>query len=169
MALSRFGTFSNLQQTTSSSTDVFPNTNTFTFHGASYTSQWLSFEPNEILDRNSQPLESPPANVFQTFQNVDKPPFTTTSEGFPFLDIGGIFTLTQTGFSPQLLQGMSWDQIASALSDPSAASTKAIVGHANTLTAAICITTHDQPASVCSLPVIRGIESQLNGLTPPTP
>ena len=38
IALSRFGTFSGLGLSTSSSTDVFPSTPTLTFHGSTYTS-----------------------------------------------------------------------------------------------------------------------------------
>jgi len=40
VALGRFGTFSGLQTTTSSSTDIYPNTPTFTFRGATYTSDF---------------------------------------------------------------------------------------------------------------------------------
>ena len=48
IALSRFGTFSNLGQTFSSSTDVDPNTPTFSFHGATYTSKYLTFQAKEL-------------------------------------------------------------------------------------------------------------------------
>ena len=41
IALSRFGTFTGLKTTSSSSTDIYPNTPTFTFHGATYTSQYV--------------------------------------------------------------------------------------------------------------------------------
>jgi Domain of unknown function (DUF929) len=40
-ALSRFGRFTNLGQTHSSSTDIYPNMPTLSFHGATYTSQYL--------------------------------------------------------------------------------------------------------------------------------
>ena len=43
IALSRFGTFSGLKTTSSSSSDVYPNTPTFTFHGATYVSQYVDF------------------------------------------------------------------------------------------------------------------------------
>jgi len=43
VALSRFGAWSDLGQTHSSSNDVFPNTPTLSFHGAGYTSRYLSF------------------------------------------------------------------------------------------------------------------------------
>ena len=41
VALSRFGTWSGLGQTTSASDDVYPDTATLSFHGATYTSDYL--------------------------------------------------------------------------------------------------------------------------------
>jgi thiol-disulfide isomerase/thioredoxin len=41
IALSRFGTFTGLGQTHSSSSDVYPDTATLSFHGAVYASQYL--------------------------------------------------------------------------------------------------------------------------------
>ena len=43
MALSKFGTFTDLQGTTSSATDTNPSTPTFSFYGSTYTSKYLSF------------------------------------------------------------------------------------------------------------------------------
>ena len=166
MALSRFGNFSNLQTTTSSSTDAYPNTNTFTFHGASYSSQYLSFQSAELSDRNEQPLESPSAQVSNIFQTFGQPPYAASSQGFPFLYIGGQYSLYQTSYSPSLLQGMSWDQIASQLSQPNSDVAKAVVGNANFITAAICATTGNQPSQTCSTPTIQGLETQLKGQQP---
>src|SRR5207237_546429 len=44
-ALSRFGTFHNLKEIASSSTDSYPNTSTFTFYQSSYTSSYIDFVP----------------------------------------------------------------------------------------------------------------------------
>jgi thiol-disulfide isomerase/thioredoxin len=166
MALSRFGRFAGLGEMTSSSTDAYPNTSTFTFVRSSYSSQWVDFQPTELEDRNEQPLQSPSAQVAQVFQNVDKPPYTADAQGYPFLDIGGRFALYETSYSPQVLQGLSWQQIAADLSNPSSPVTQAIVGNANYLTAATCASTGNQPASVCSSPTIRGIESTLDAQAP---
>jgi hypothetical protein len=43
IALSQFGTFSGLKETHSSTTDVYPNTQTFSFHGSTFTSNYLTF------------------------------------------------------------------------------------------------------------------------------
>ena len=50
VALSRFGTFTGLSTTTSSSSDAYPNTPTFTFRAASYTSDYVSFQAVEASD-----------------------------------------------------------------------------------------------------------------------
>jgi Domain of unknown function (DUF929) len=166
MALSRFGSISNLQEMTSSSTDVDPNTSTFTFHNSSYSSSTIDFQTAELEDRNQQPLESPSAQISQIFNSVDKPPFTANAQGFPFLDIAGRFVLNSSSYDPSILQGLSWEQIASDLSQPGSPVTKAIVGNANYITAAICVTTGNQPAGACSSPVIQSIESTLSHQAP---
>ena len=168
IALSRFGSFSGLQQITSSSSDVFPNTNTFTFLGASYTSSWIDFQSSELEDRNRQPLESPSAQVASAFQTFDRAPYTQTAQGFPFLDIGGRFVLSNTSYSPQLLQGLSWDQIANQLASPGSPVAQAILGNANIITAAVCNVTNDQPQTVCGAQSIQTIETGLRALTPPS-
>lgn len=66
VALSRFGTWTGLGQTTSASDDVFPETATLSFHGAIYTSDYLSFTGVETSGRtkvNGQyaPLDEPSA------------------------------------------------------------------------------------------------------------
>jgi Domain of unknown function (DUF929) len=166
MAMARFGTFSNLQQMTSSSTDVDPNTNTFTFHGSTYSSSIVDFQPVEMEDRNRQPFESPSAQVSQIFSSFNRPPYTASSGGFPFLDIAGRFTLRTTSYDPALLRGLTWDQIASDLSESSNPVTRAIVGNANYLTAAICTVTDNKPTSACSSSVIQNIEATLSAQTP---
>jgi hypothetical protein len=50
-----------------------------------------------------------------------------------------------TGFA-----GMTWAQIAAAAKDPTSAVAKDIDGAANSITAAICKMTNNQPANVCS-------------------
>ena len=47
VALSRFGTFSGLSGTHSSSSDVYPDTQTLSFYGSSYSSAYVDFQPVE--------------------------------------------------------------------------------------------------------------------------
>src|SRR5207302_7512423 len=52
VALSRFGTFQHLQLTTSSASDLYPNTSTFTFYRSAYTSPYLDFQSVEEATRD---------------------------------------------------------------------------------------------------------------------
>jgi hypothetical protein len=166
MWLSRFGTFKNLSEILSSSTDVDPNTNTFSFYKSSYSSPYITFSSNEIEDRNQQPLQSMSAQVTKIFTTYDTPPYAIASGGFPFLDIGGVFNLYTTSYDPATLQNLSWSQITAKLSNASDPVTKAIVGNANILTAATCIATGNQPSSVCSSNPIPVIEQALAQIKP---
>jgi Domain of unknown function (DUF929) len=166
--LSQFGTFKGLTQIESSSTDVYANTNTFTFHKSTYTSSYVDFSPNEVLDRNQNTLETPSSQVTALFTKYGTPPYTSTTGGFPFIDIAGLYTLYNTSYSPQILANLTWQQIATKLKDPTDPVTQAIVGNANIMTAATCIATGDTPASVCSTSTIQAIEPSLKALKTPT-
>jgi len=155
IALSRFGTFSGLKTTTSSSSDVYPNTPTFTFHGATYTSQYIDFVAVETSDREGKPLESPTAAQQAIVSKYD------TSGSIPFLDFGNRYVISGATYQVDVLSGMSWQALANALQVPDSSQAKAILGSANLITAAICKLTADQPASVCSSPSIQAIEKTL--------
>ncbi|MBO0744383.1 MAG: DUF929 family protein [Candidatus Dormibacteraeota bacterium] len=143
VALSRFGSFGNLGQTSSASSDAFPNTPTFSFHNATYRSSVLDFVPVETQNRNRQPLESPTSNEQQLMKRYDP------DGSIPFVLIGGRMAESGSGYQPDALSGHSMDEIASNLDNPSAASTQAIVGDANVLSAAICQLTSGRPGDVC--------------------
>jgi hypothetical protein len=166
--LSQFGTFKGLTQIQSSSTDVYPDTSTFTFHKSTYTSSVVDFVPTEVLDRNQHQLETPTSQVTSIFTKYGTPPYTSTAGGFPFIDIAGLYTLYNTSFSPKDLANLTWQQIATKLKDPTDPVTKDIVGNANIMTAATCIATGDIPASVCSTSTIQAIEPSLKALKAPT-
>jgi hypothetical protein len=141
VALARFGTFSGLTVTHSSSTDVYANTPTFSFHGSTYSSPYLTFTPVETTTNQPDgkggytPLDAPTADQVAIWQRLDP------RGGIPFVDIGGKTAL----------------QVASALADPTTAVSKAVVGTANTIVAAICKATNQQPASVCSSPATQSV------------
>jgi hypothetical protein len=166
--LSQFGTFKGLTQIESSSTDVYPDTNTFTFYKSSYTSQYVDFVPNEVLDRDQNALQTPSSQVSALFTKYGTPPYTSTTGGFPFIDVAGLYTLYNTSYNPQILANLTWQQIATKLKDPTDPVTQAIVGNANIMTAATCIALGDIPASVCSTSTIQAIEPTLKALKTPT-
>ena len=155
IALSRFGTFSGLQTTTSSSTDAFPNTVTFTFRGATFTSQYIDFHSVETLDRDQNTLQKPTAADQQLIDKYD------SAGTIPFLDYGNRYASTGAFYQPDVISGMSWLALADTLKQPDSTQSKAIVGSANLITAAICKMTGDQPASVCSSATIQNLEKNL--------
>jgi len=155
VALSRFGTFTGLKTTSSSSSDIYPNTPTFTFHGATYTSQYIDFRAVETSDRGQKPLETPTAAEQQLWTKYDP------TGSIPFVDFGNRYAFSGATFSPDLLGGASWQAIADELRDPKSAQALAIVGSANLITAAICKMTSDQPAAVCSSSTIQDLEKKL--------
>jgi hypothetical protein len=153
VALSRFGTFTNLGQTASNSQDVFPLTPTLSFHGATYTSQYVEFQAVELQDNVHKTLDKPTAEQQALLDKYDAEPFIPKGSGagsIPFVDFGNQAILSGSTYSPQLLHGMTATQVAAALADPSSAVAKAVNGSANTFTAIICKMTNGQPGNVCS-------------------
>ena len=163
VALSRFGTFSNLGVTHSDTSDVYPSTKTLTFHGSSYTSKYVAFSPVEQTDPNRKTLETPTAQEDALIAKYDSPPYVpSASQGaIPFIDFGNKYLISGASYSPQILQGKSWAQISAALSDPSSPIAKAVGGTANYMTAAICKLTNNQPANVCTAPSITALSGKV--------
>jgi hypothetical protein len=156
-ALGRFGTWNNLQVTHSSATDAYPNTETFSFHGAQYASQYFSFvgvevQTNEPSNGSYKLLQQPTQAQQDLWQKY--------TSGYPFLYFDGKFVATST-YDPAVLANKSHTQIATAMHDPNSAVAKGAVGTANGITAALCSLTNNQPANVCSTPSIAQLLQQL--------
>ncbi|WP_405057321.1 DUF929 domain-containing protein [Kribbella sp. NBC_01505] len=166
VALSRFGTFSNLGTTHSAADDVYPNTPTLSFHGATYTSQYLSFTglettTNEKENGQYKPLDTPSAEDQKTFDTYNAPPYVKSGGSIPFVDLGGKFVTSGATYSPEILAGKTQAQIAEALKDPSSPIAKAIDGSANVYTAAFCQLSNNQPANVCSTDAVKAAAGKL--------
>jgi len=149
-ALSRFGTFSGLSATHSSTSDVYPDTKTFSFYGATYTSTSLDFtsvelETNQASGDSYTSLQTPTAAQAAVFSKYDKAPYTTQPGSIPFLDIANKYISIGSGYTPQVLQGLSMQQIAAQLNNKSSAVAIAIDGEANRIVAAITAATGVQP------------------------
>jgi hypothetical protein len=169
VALSRFGTFSGLATVHSSSTDQFPNTPTWTFAHATYTSNYLTF--SSVEQYTNIPLSG--NNGYTTLQNLtseqqslvakyDAPPYVPqqSAGSIPFIDFGNKYLITGSSYTPQVLSGHTWAQVAAALKNPSSQIAQAVDGTANYITAAICKITNNQPASACT-PVVKSLEGQI--------
>ncbi|HVA83125.1 MAG TPA: DUF929 family protein [Candidatus Aquilonibacter sp.] len=158
IALSRFGTFSNLHFMTSSSTDYAPSTPTFTFYNSSYQSSYISFTSVETLTNNLvngtyptlQTLSDSQSNIQSTFDS---------GGGIPFVDFANMSTLSGSTYAPTVLQGMNWTQIIAQLNNTNSTVSQSVLGSANLLTAQICKATNNTPASVCTQSYIKKIEA----------
>ena len=170
-AFSRFGTFTGLTTIHSSSSDSYPNTPTLTFYGSTYTSKYISFTSVE-LQRNYRTGNSSSSNVpYVTLQTPtaaqnavmsDYDPGEGDGGPIPFIDFGNKYA--QVGnispLSPSLLAGKTWEQVATAMNEPTSAIGSAEDANANYETAAICVLTKNQPATACTA-TIQKLESTL--------
>jgi hypothetical protein len=164
-ALSRFGSFSGLSATHSSTTDVYPNTQTFSFYGATYTSASLGFtsvelETNQASGDSYTTLQIPTAAQQALLSRYDKAPYTNQPGSIPFLDIANKYISVGSGYSPQVLQGLTMTEIAAQLNDKSSAVATAIDGEANRLVAAITAATGIQPNAATATPATTSSTGQ---------
>jgi hypothetical protein len=160
VALSRFGTFENLSGTHSSDSDEFPDTQTLSFYGSTFSSPYVDFQAveeatNQPDGSSYQALQAPTAAQSALMAKYD------TQGSIPFLNIANRYVITGSSFSPQVLQGLSRSQIAADLSNPDSAVAQAIDGAANDITAAIASVTGNQPSGVASSATIAAIAQKL--------
>jgi Domain of unknown function (DUF929) len=156
-ALSRFGTFTNLGQTASSSKDIFPSTATLSFHGSSYSSKYVDFAGYELQSNQQQggsyaPLDKLSAADQKVFATFNAPPYVSSQSAgsIPFIDFGGKYMISGASYDPGELKGMTHLEIAQSLAKPDSPVAKSVVGAANLISAAVCHVTGGDPASVCS-------------------
>ena len=167
VALSRFGTFSGLAAIRSAAKDgaghaePYPNTPTWTFVNAHFTSTYLTFTSVEMNTNIPDPstggyttLQTPTAEQQALLRNYD------TNGSIPFIDYGNKFMSVGASYDPAVLKNLTWDQIATALHNPGSPVARAALGAANYMTAAICVLTGNQPTSACS-PVVKSLQGHL--------
>lgn len=149
VALSHFGTWSHLGTTTSSATDVYPNTATLSFRAAHYQSTELTLRTTELTDNAGRPLQAQTSLDTRLIGTFDVPPYVNSADqsgAVPFLDIANRYILAGAQYNPRVLAGLSAAQIASQLSNPSSPVAQAIDGSAQVIVAAIDQVLHDQTA-----------------------
>ena len=167
-ALARFGTFSHLGATKSSSVDVAASTNTFDFYQSSYTSPYVAFQPVEIYS-NTPAASGTGYTTLETLTPAQRSLVTTyaggtpgAAPGIPFVLVANQLTISGASYDPNLLAGLTWSQIGSGLRDPTNPITQAILATANYLSAGICAANGQQPATVCSSPGVRAAAGALH-------
>jgi len=158
-ALSRFGTFTQLGATHSATADIYPNTATFSFHPAAYSSPYVHLDTVELYGNRPQGgsyprLEQPNALEQQLVSRFD------SGGSIPFIYLGG-HTIVGSTYDPQLLAGLSMPEIAGAVVDPTTEIGHSVLGSANLMTASICQQTGGDPASVCASPGVTAAAKHL--------
>lgn len=158
MALMRFGNFTNLEYMASAAGEG--DFATFTFINSSYQSDYVAFQPYEIYDRGGNPLATLPANYTSTWQQHGK-------SSVPFLDFANEYFILGASLNPTMLGTKNWTQIISSIQTGGTLETH-IKQAANLITAVICKTTGNVPASVCSQASITALTDSLVSYTPPS-
>jgi hypothetical protein len=143
-ALSKFGTFSGLSDSHSSSNDINPNTPTFSFHGATYSSPYLAFTAvEETTSDPSVRLDTPTPAQQALIQQY-------TGGTIPFVDFDGRYLISGAQYDGKILAGMTVEQVAAQAADPSSQIGAEIQASAGTIVQALCHLTGGQPGNVCS-------------------
>ena len=173
VALSRFGTFTGLATVHSAVSnggggqEPNPDTPTWTFVHAKYSSPYLNFtsveQTTNIPDSSTGGytlLQTATSAQTALLAKYDVAPYTTQAGSIPFLDFGNKYLSIGSPYDPGVLNGLSWSTIATDLSNPSSPVAQAVDGTANYITAAICKMTGNQPASACTS-TVQSLESQI--------
>jgi thiol-disulfide isomerase/thioredoxin len=163
IALMRFGNFTGLKYMTSSPTDVGPNTPTFTFIGAQYTSNYISFVTRELVNN----VVNASTGQYTTLQTLNTSLTALTTKynpngSIPFVDYANESTQVGANYNdPTILANMNWSTIAGMLQNSNSTQSLALIGSANVDTAQICKILNNTPSSVCGQGYIKSIESEL--------
>jgi hypothetical protein len=168
LALMRFGTFTSLHYMTSSASDVYASSPTFTFYNSTYSSNVVSLV--SVEETTNQPanyssgldgyevLQTPTAFENQLFNQVDlNNPNEPDKGGIPFIDFGNISVQGGAPIDPQVVYQHTWQGVIANLTDVNTTQSLSIIGAANVFTAQICAMTHDKPANVCDAPYLKSI------------
>jgi hypothetical protein len=169
VALSRFGTFTGLATTHSAArngagtAEPYPNTATWTFANARFTSNYLTFTSVEEFTNIPDPstggyttLQTPTAEQQALLQKYD----AASNGAIPFIDFGNRYMSVGASYDPGVLKGLTWSQIATDLHDPTTAVAKSALGAANYITAALCKLTSDKPATACTA-AVQALQSKI--------
>jgi hypothetical protein len=169
VALSRFGTFTGLATTHSAArngagtAEPYPNTATWTFANASFTSNYVTFTSVEEFTNIPDPstggyttLQTPTAEQQALLQKYD----AANNGAIPFIDFGNRYMSVGASYDPGVLKGLTWSQIATDLHDPTTAVAKSALGAANYITAALCKLTSDKPATACT-GAVQALQSRI--------
>jgi len=167
VALSRFGTWNNLSASFSApAPEVNPNTATVSFHGATYSSQYVSFtgyetSTNKMTNGQWGKLDTLEGEDLALFQKYNAPPYVQSSGAIPWINFGGTSIQAGASYNSAVILNKTQAEIATALADPTTDIAKGVNGAANVLTAQICKSTNQQPTAVCTAPGVVAAAAKL--------
>jgi len=167
LALSRFGTFTQLGLMESSSTTAFPDLPTFTFWQVGYSSRYVVLQSVERYSSLNPTgagylgLEQPDARQASAIAT-----YGTGADAFSLVDVANHWVQRGSSYAPGVLDGLSQDQVASDLAYPASPLAQALVASANQITAAICSVDGDEPGAVCQSRGVLAADVKL-GITAP--
>jgi Domain of unknown function (DUF929) len=151
VALSKFGTFTNLnREIFSSSSDAYPHLASWSFVGAKYTSKYFRFEPVELT--SDKPISGggyAPLETMTKPQRVAYDKFNPQGE-LPFVDFGNRYVTLGASSSPSVLEGLSPSAIGQQLNNPESPVALAVDGSANYFIAALCSMAQGDAPAICS-------------------
>jgi hypothetical protein len=163
MALSKFGTFSNVMGVTSSSTDVNPSTPTFSFYHSGYTSPYLSFVPVETETRTEAQLQELTPAQNDIYTKWDVPPYVQADQegSIPFVYIGGKYLITGVSYDASAIAGFQMLAAVSYMTSGTNTTSKQAEAVAGYLVSDLCTLTHNKPGDVCNqIPTwLRGVNT----------
>jgi len=168
VALSKFGTFTNLNhEVFSSSSDSYPHLASWSFLGAKYTSKYFRFDPTELSsDKRDAAGVYAPLEKMTTTQRIAYDRFNPQGE-LPFVDFGNHYVMLGASSSPAVLDGLSLSGIGIDLSNPKSPVALAIDGTANYFVAALCSMAKSNAPAICSTSVTLAASKDLGaGMSP---
>lgn len=143
-ALSRFGTFEGITETSSSSADTLPDTPTFSFLKAKYSSDDVAFTSVETQDRDGKPLQTLEGDNAELFKKYN------TQGSIPWINWGGTHATSGATVDGQAFEGKTYDQIITGILDPKSDLGKSVLPAANVMTAQLCAENGGKPTNVCT-------------------
>jgi hypothetical protein len=158
MALAKFGSFSGLRATTSSSSDLDPSTPTFSFYGSIFSSKYIGFTPVELytnqVDKATgswQVLQQPTPQQVSLLEKWDRSPYTSEAGSIPFVYFAGRYVLAGAQYDAGHISGWSIARAAAYVTSGKSSTSRNAEAAAGYLVGAFCALTRDMPARVCSV------------------
>lgn len=132
-ALERFGQWEGVTEDRSAGHDEkYLNVPTFNLARAKYSSEHVEFLGKETADRNFEPLQELEDSDFEILDMYNP------DQMIPFLLVDGQYMQVGAGFSPELIQNMSHEEVQSELGKKESSLGKAIRGEIDNICALIC-------------------------------